>query len=102
MFARILAIVSLVAFAVADAGQCNTGNIQCCESATTVQKYNANAIKSGLATIPTDVTGLVGLECSPLIVVAGGAGCEASQEPMCCSNEEYNGVVNVGCSPISL
>jgi hypothetical protein len=106
MFARIFAVASLVAFALAD-GQCNTSNIQCCESSTTVcesifrsrvrwltngsqvAKYNAASGIMGLAAIVADVTAVVGLSCSPVSVVGTGAGCEANQEPLCCSNNEY-------------
>ncbi|KAG1738127.1 fungal hydrophobin [Suillus paluster] len=102
MFARLFAIASLVAFAVANDGQCNTGSIQCCESSTTVSNYNAQSGLSGLLSIVTDVVGLVGLNCSPLSVIGLGSGCEANQEPLCCSNNQYNGLVNLGCSPINL
>lgn len=101
MFARIFAVASLVAFALAD-GQCNTGSIQCCEGSTTVQNYNDASGILGLIPIVADVTALVGLNCSPISVVGTGAGCEANQEPLCCSNNKYNGLVNIGCTPINI
>ncbi|KAG1871888.1 hypothetical protein C8R48DRAFT_670328 [Suillus tomentosus] len=102
MFARIFAVASLVAFALAN-DECNTGNIQCCKSATSVENYNLMALNDpSLITIPADLVGLVGLDCSALTIVGGGAGCEANQEPMCCSNNKYDGVVNVGCTPINI
>lgn len=100
MFARIFALASLVAFALAD--QCDTGNIQCCGGSTSVQNYNSAAEILGLIPIVAEVAGDVGLKCSPISVVGTGAGCEANQEPLCCSNNQYNGLVNIGCTPINL
>ena len=33
-----------------------------------------------------DVTGMIGLQCSPLTVVGVGAGSSCSQQPVCCQN----------------
>lgn len=54
-----------------------------------VSKYNDASGILGLAAIAADVTALVGLNCSPVSVVGTGAGCEANQEPLCCSNNKY-------------
>ncbi|KAG0696054.1 fungal hydrophobin [Suillus ampliporus] len=101
MFARLFAVASLIVFAVANPSQCNTGSIQCCQSSYTVQQYNANPLLS-LLPIIADVTGLVGLGCSGVTVIGTSSGCEANQEPLCCTGNEYNGLVNIGCSPINL
>ncbi|KAG0696061.1 hydrophobin [Suillus ampliporus] len=100
MFARLFAVASLAVFAVAD--QCNTGSIQCCQSSSTVQQYNAAAPLLSLIPIVADVTAMIGLGCSPITVVGTGSGCEANQEPLCCSGNKYNGLVNLGCSPINI
>ncbi|KAG0707992.1 fungal hydrophobin [Suillus ampliporus] len=107
MFARLFAVASLVVFAVATptgsgSSQCNTGSIQCCQSSSTVQQFNALAPLLGLIPIVADVTALLGFGCSPLTVVGTGSGCVANQEPLCCTGNAYNGLVNIGCSPINL
>ncbi|KAG1738126.1 hydrophobin [Suillus paluster] len=102
MFARLFPVASLVAFAVANDGQCNTGNIQCCKSSDSISSYNAIAEILGLVPIVSDISGLVGLNCSPLSIIGLGSGCEANQEPLCCSDNKYNGLINIGCSPINL
>ncbi|KAG1733110.1 hydrophobin, partial [Suillus lakei] len=77
---------------------CNTGNIQCCEGSTSVENYNTASKILGLIPIVADVVAAVGLNCSPVTVVGTGSGCEANQEPLCCSNNKYNGLVNIGCT----
>ncbi|KAF8954462.1 fungal hydrophobin-domain-containing protein [Flammula alnicola] len=47
------------------------------------------------------ITGLIGLTCSPLDILGiGGNSC--SQQPVCCSNNNFNGVIALGCNPINL
>ncbi|KAG1733333.1 hydrophobin [Suillus paluster] len=101
MFARLFAVASLVALAVAD-GQCNTGSISCCESTTSTSNYNSAAKLLGLVPVVADVAAVVGLSCSGVTVVGTSSGCEANQEPLCCTDNKYNGLVNLGCTPINV
>ncbi|KAG0703557.1 hydrophobin, partial [Suillus ampliporus] len=79
--------------------QCQTGKIQCCESSSSVRdKYNAAHKIIDLVPIDVDVTGEVGLNCSLVAVIGTGSDCAANQEPLCSSNNKWNGLVNVGCS----
>jgi hypothetical protein len=110
MFTRIFVVASLVAFAVATAsdGQCNTGDIKCCESYTSVCQFifcsrvrglmNASQVQNynnefsntpGFIAIVADAAEMVGSNCSPPTILGTGSGCEANQEPLCCSNNEY-------------
>ncbi|KAG2106831.1 fungal hydrophobin [Suillus cothurnatus] len=106
MFVRILSITSLAILAIAtplalrdSSGQCNTGTIQCCQS---TQPYNNNATMNGGIPIFADVLGDIGLGCSPISVIGTGDGANCLQQPVCCSDESYNGLVNIGCTPINL
>ncbi|KAH7921842.1 hypothetical protein BV22DRAFT_1018540, partial [Leucogyrophana mollusca] len=45
---------------------------------------------------------LVGLHCTPLSVVGTASGCQANQEPVYCTDNHFNGLVNVSCSPLNL
>jgi len=83
-------------------GQCNTGPIQCCDS---VQNANEGIIPELLALL--GLTGIspdtkVGTNCSPISGVGVGGGSQCSQEPVCCSNNQFNGLINIGCSPINI
>ncbi|KAG2121251.1 hydrophobin [Suillus clintonianus] len=108
MLARFFAVASLVALAVATSplalrdGQCNTGDIKCCQSSTTTSNYNKAARSLGLVEIAAEVVGQVGLDCSPVTVIGTGSGAMCNQQPMCCSGNKMNGLVNIGCTPINL
>ncbi|OJA10622.1 hypothetical protein AZE42_05701 [Rhizopogon vesiculosus] len=110
MFVRLLSITSLAILAIAtprplargDSSQCNTGSIQCCQKTETVDEYNSLAPLLGLLPIIGNIPGDIGLGCSPISVVGLGQGSSCTQEPVCCSNQQYNGLINVGCSPINL
>ncbi|KAG2140577.1 hydrophobin, partial [Suillus clintonianus] len=109
MFVRILSITSLALLAIAtplslrDSSQCDTGNIQCCDRTQPVDQYNNNATMFGGIPIAADVLGDVGIDCTPITIIglfASGANC--FQQPVCCSNETYDGVINIGCTPINI
>ncbi|KAG1780578.1 fungal hydrophobin [Suillus placidus] len=105
MIASILALLPFALFAVAgDSGQCNTGEIQCCNNSTNYD--SAPAAKAfnqvGLANVAVVVDAVVGLDCSGTSVVGTSSGCEANQEPLCCEDNSYNGLVSLGCTPINV
>ncbi|KAI1798183.1 hydrophobin [Ganoderma leucocontextum] len=109
MFARAAAfsLLALPLFAVATPtvlrrDSCNTGDIQCCNS---VEDSNSTAIStlfSLLGINAQDITGQVGLQCSPLTVIGAGVGSSCSQAPVCCQNNNVGGLVSIGCVPIQL
>ncbi|KAG0708435.1 fungal hydrophobin [Suillus ampliporus] len=101
MIANILALLPFALFAVAQT-QCDTGSIQCCQSAMTFAAAEQAFPAFDLAAIDAWADALVGLTCSPLSVVGTGSGCAANQEPLCCEGNSYNGLVNLGCSPINI
>ncbi|KAG8216613.1 fungal hydrophobin [Butyriboletus roseoflavus] len=107
MFARLFAVASLAAFAVAGPAplalrdQCNTGSINCCNS---VQQANdvANVLSLfGIASVLDGVTGQVAMGCDPTALV-GGSGAQCQQQPVCCTGNKFNGLINIGCSPINV
>ncbi|KAF9047846.1 hydrophobin, partial [Panaeolus papilionaceus] len=81
------------------APSCNTGSLQCCNS---VQNVSAQQVLlSTLGISAGSVSGLVGLSCSA-ISVAGAGGNSCSAQPVCCTNNSFNGLISLGCSPINL
>ncbi|KAH7919199.1 fungal hydrophobin [Leucogyrophana mollusca] len=115
MFARIATVSSLV-FALSalaspaidarggsDGGsQCNTGSLQCCTTTGSATSSSITGALGLLGIVLGPVEGLVGLGCTPITVVGAGSGATCTQEPVCCTGNEYNGLVNIGCSPINL
>jgi len=79
--------------------QCNTGSTLCCNSTSTAGAQSA--LLGLLGIVLQDVNALVGLGCSPISVIgAGGNSC--SQQPVCCSNNNFNGIIAIGCTPINI
>ncbi|KAL0948091.1 hypothetical protein HGRIS_010712 [Hohenbuehelia grisea] len=96
----------IVAARQASGGQCNTGPVLCCNSvqnataASVVSTANMLGAASLLGSLGSAL-GLVGLTCNPInIIGAGGTSCGA--QPVCCSNNQFNGLLVFGCSPIIL
>ncbi|KAF9220833.1 fungal hydrophobin [Gyrodon lividus] len=108
MFARLFAVASLAALAVASPAplaardQCNTGAINCCNSVQDANQVSQIFGLFGLADVLAGVTGQVGLGCSPITAVGLGSGASCTQQPVCCTGNTFNGLINVGCSPVNV
>ncbi|KAK0194963.1 hydrophobin-251 [Armillaria mellea] len=109
MFSRIstLTVAALVAYTAAQTtttvtgGKCNSGSLQCCKS---VQSPSSSAVQNalGVLNIPIGtVTANVGLTCDPITVVGLGT-TQCDYQPACCDNNNYNGVVALGCTPVNV
>ncbi|PPQ91617.1 hypothetical protein CVT25_012798 [Psilocybe cyanescens] len=83
------------------ASQCDTGDIQCCNSVQAADSSSIAGLLSLLGVVVQDVTALVGVNCSPISVIGvGGNSCTA--QPVCCTNNSFNGLIALGCTPINL
>lgn len=82
------------------AGQCNTGPIQCCNSVT--QAKEVSSLLGLLGIVVSDITSLVGLQCSPLGVIGIGGSSACSARPVCCENNSFGSLISIGCIPITL
>ncbi|EGO01039.1 hypothetical protein SERLA73DRAFT_179079 [Serpula lacrymans var. lacrymans S7.3] len=81
--------------------QCNTGDLQCCNSVESASSSGVADLLGLLGIVLGDITGLVGITCSPLSIIGlGSSSCTA--EPVCCENNTFNGLISLGCSPITL
>ncbi|KAG9310815.1 hydrophobin [Chiua virens] len=100
MFVRIFALFALAL--IASAGQCNTGGVYCCNSVEDVQQAHDVLSKFNLVEAAAQIGGSVGLNCGGVTVIGTGSGCKAQQQPVCCEDNRYNGLVNIGCSPINI
>ncbi|KAF8838440.1 hydrophobin [Paxillus ammoniavirescens] len=106
MFARVFALLPLALLASAShleaRDQCNTGSISCCNQVQTAQQANQILSQYNLVAAAAAAGGNVGLTCTPVTVVGTGSGCDATQQPVCCTGNQFNGVVNIGCTPINV
>ncbi|KAF9524820.1 fungal hydrophobin-domain-containing protein [Crepidotus variabilis] len=83
------------------ASQCNTGPVQCCNSVQQAGAPDAKALLGLLNIDVSDITALVGLTCVPITLIGiGGNSCTA--QPVCCQNNNFNGLIAIGCVPVSL
>ncbi|TFK22677.1 fungal hydrophobin [Coprinopsis marcescibilis] len=83
--------------------QCNGGQVQCCNS---VQESNAldAPLKGVLGVLNVDITqltGQVGVTCTGVNVIGLGGSTSCSNQQVCCNNNNFNGVVALGCTPIN-
>ncbi|KAF4619456.1 hypothetical protein D9613_005292 [Agrocybe pediades] len=82
-------------------GQCSTGELQCCNSVQAANSDAVSKILGLLGVVVQDVTALVGLNCSPISVIGvGGNSCTA--QPVCCTDNSFNGLIAIGCTPINI
>ncbi|EIN14595.1 fungal hydrophobin, partial [Punctularia strigosozonata HHB-11173 SS5] len=78
---------------------CTTGPVQCCNTVTSAK--NEGILLALLGIVLEDLSVLVGLGCSPISVIGlGGSSCSAN--PVCCENNNFGGIISIGCVPISL
>ncbi|KAG2140581.1 fungal hydrophobin [Suillus clintonianus] len=102
MIFNIFALLPFALLAAAQASQCDTGAIQCCEKDSMYSQTQPNLTELGLVDVAVVVDAFVALTCSGINVVGTSTGCSANQEPVCCENEKYNGGVSIGCTPINI
>ncbi|TFK64217.1 fungal hydrophobin [Pluteus cervinus] len=81
--------------------QCNTGSIQCCNSVQSSTNGVVGLLLGLLGIFLGDVDVPIGLTCSPLSII-GLEGNSCSQQPVCCENNNFSGVVAIGCTPINI
>ncbi|KAH7907316.1 hydrophobin 2 [Hygrophoropsis aurantiaca] len=82
--------------------QCNTGSVQCCDSVQNASSPDVTGLAGLLGIVLSPITGQVGLGCTPITVIGTGTGANCAQQPVCCENNNYNGLINLGCSPLNI
>ncbi|KAK0434470.1 hydrophobin 2 [Armillaria borealis] len=85
-----------------DGAACSaTGTAQCCSSTQSPTSSIIQTLLGQLGIPIGSVTADVGLVCSP-ITVLGLGGTQCSNQAVCCNNNNFNGVVALGCTPINI
>ncbi|KAK0464028.1 hydrophobin-251 [Armillaria novae-zelandiae] len=112
MFARISSFAILLTLATATVlprtdgapcGSSGSAQAQCCQSTENSDNLSPSTkgLLAGLGVVVGDLTADVGLTCSPISVIGvGGTNCNA--QTVCCENNNFNGVVALGCTPINV
>ncbi|KAF6749982.1 fungal hydrophobin [Ephemerocybe angulata] len=108
-FKTIASLLALASAAVAiptepapiPASQCNTGPIQCCNSLQAANTPAVSTLLGLLGIVVQPITALVGLTCSPISII-GLPGNSCSAQPVCCTNNSFNGLVAIGCTPVNI
>ncbi|KAH6902453.1 hydrophobin, partial [Coprinopsis sp. MPI-PUGE-AT-0042] len=81
---------------------CETGPIQCCNTVTKASDPAASSYLGSfwVSSLRTS-TVLVGLTCSPVSII-GLPGNSCSGQTVCCSNNNFSGLISIGCTPINI
>ncbi|TFK64400.1 hydrophobin-domain-containing protein [Pluteus cervinus] len=85
----------------AGSNQCNTGTVQCCNTVQDAHSTSVQQVATGNNIDLGSVTGLVGLTCNPVSAI-GVSGNSCSSQPVCCTGNNFSGLIVVGCSPINI
>ncbi|EIW76517.1 fungal hydrophobin [Coniophora puteana RWD-64-598 SS2] len=105
MFSRVTAVFVLalpLLAAAAPKSQCDAGaTLQCCNSVKQTSD-NGNTLTEALAAVDiSNVGGQIGVHCTPISVAGSGNGV-CNTKPVCCTDNYFKGLINVGCSPVTV
>ncbi|KAK0432513.1 fungal hydrophobin-domain-containing protein [Armillaria borealis] len=80
---------------------CATGSAQCCESTQSPTDLTApvSTLLGLLGVVAGQLTGNVGVSCSPITVIGLGS-TQCSNQVVCCDSNNFNGLVSLGCTPL--
>ncbi|KAI0764926.1 hydrophobin [Fomes fomentarius] len=81
---------------------CSTGAVQCCQQTQDASSASSNIILGLLGIVLGPITGLIGLNCSPITVIGVGTGNACSSNTVCCTNNNVGGLISIGCVPVIL
>ncbi|KAF8055412.1 hydrophobin-251 [Lyophyllum atratum] len=100
MLARISIAILLALPLLAAAGP-HGKSTSCCNSVQNADDKSVAGILGFLGVAVQGLTGQVGLTCNPISGIGIGGNSCASQ-PVCCTDNSFNGVIALGCSPINV
>ncbi|KAK7054481.1 hypothetical protein VNI00_003679 [Paramarasmius palmivorus] len=81
--------------------QCDVGELQCCKNVAQAGDPKAKDALGLLDIIVQDVNVPIGLNCDPITII-GVSGTSCAAQPVCCKDNNFNGVVAIGCTPINV
>ncbi|OCH87272.1 fungal hydrophobin [Obba rivulosa] len=96
------ATLATLAAATPTSGGSQGSSDACCQSVGAANSVSIANILAGLGVVVQDVTAIVGVDCSPITVIGVGSGNACSGTTVSCSSNELNGLVQIGCIPVTL
>ncbi|KDQ60460.1 hypothetical protein JAAARDRAFT_125640 [Jaapia argillacea MUCL 33604] len=82
--------------------QCNVGTVNCCNSAEDATSTEVTELASTIGLDLTGIAGLVGFGCSAITGLGIGDGSTCTTNPVCCEKNAFDGLIGLGCVPITL
>jgi len=83
------------------ASQCGTGNLHCCDSLERSDGSLVGYLLGLLGVVLQGAEVLVGIHCSPIDILGiGQNSCHA--QPVCCQNNDFEGLIVIACVPINI
>ncbi|PBK84078.1 fungal hydrophobin [Armillaria gallica] len=85
-----------------DGVACATGSVQCCDSTQSPTDLSApvSSLLGLLGIVVGQLTGNVGVSCNPITVIGLG-GTQCNNQVVCCDDNNFNGLVSLGCTPLN-
>ncbi|KAI0048151.1 fungal hydrophobin [Auriscalpium vulgare] len=83
------------------ASVCGGGSLECCNSVQAASSNAAGLLLGLLGVVLQDLSVLVGITCSPITVI-GVSGTNCDQQTVCCDNNNFSGLIAIGCTPINI
>ncbi|KAF9521767.1 fungal hydrophobin-domain-containing protein [Crepidotus variabilis] len=84
------------------ASQCNTGELYCCNNVETADSSAIAGLLFVIGVAVAPITALIGSTCSPIDVASIGSGANCAAQPVCCQNNDFSGLVVIGCTPVNI
>ncbi|KAK0215367.1 hydrophobin [Armillaria nabsnona] len=84
-----------------DNATCASGTAQCCQSTQNPTSTSMQTLAGLLGIALGSLTGNVGLTCSPITAIGLGT-TQCSNQVVCCQNNNFNGLIALGCTPINV
>ncbi|ESK88579.1 hydrophobin [Moniliophthora roreri MCA 2997] len=81
--------------------ECNTGPVQCCNIVDNFENEDVANALGLVGVVVQDLNIPIGVNCVPISAVIGIGGNSCSQQPVCCEENNFNGLVALGCTPIN-
>ncbi|EAU88857.1 hypothetical protein CC1G_01230 [Coprinopsis cinerea okayama7 len=94
------AVVSATPVVARTENACNTGSLHCCES-TFSSNHPSVSTLAGLFGFVGNLGNSIGISCSALNIGSLGGAPNCNQQTVCCTGNQYNGLIAFGCTPFN-